>query len=155
RQLTVGQELGNVPDSVPTLPLAADLAAAQRSLRWKPAALEEILVLDLRKPNQLARSVLLHRLQLLGIDWGVPAETGRTTGTFKEAWTLQWNPELSVAVVEASRYGTTVTSAAAAAAAEQARAAEGLADLSELLSRCLLADLPDGISAVVAALAER
>lgn len=155
RELTVGQELGNVPDSVPTLPLAADLAAAQRRLRWKPAAVEEVLVFDLRKPNQLARSVLLHRLQLLGVDWGVPAETGRTTGTFKEAWTLQWNPELSVAVVEASRYGTTVASAAAAAAAEQARESDGLANLSELLSRCLLADLPDGISAVVAALAER
>lgn len=153
--LTVGHELGSVPGSVPTVPLAADLAAAQRSLRWKPGALEEVLVLDLRKPNQLARSVLLHRLQLLGIHWGVPAETGRTTGTFKEAWTVQWNPELSVAVVEASRYGTTVASAAAAAAAEQARESEGLANLSELLSRCLLADLPDGISAVVAALAER
>lgn len=153
--LTVGHELGSVPDSVPTVPLAADLAAAQRTLRWKPGALEEVLVLDLRKPNQLARSVLLHRLQLLGVDWGVPAETGRTTGTFKEAWTVQWNPELSVAVVEASRYGTTVAVAAAAAAADQARDAGSLAGLSELLSRCLLADLPQGINAVVSALAER
>ncbi|TLM86566.1 hypothetical protein FDW83_02140 [Pseudarthrobacter sp. NamE2] len=155
RELTVGQEIGNVPESVPTLPLAADLAAVLRSLRWKPGALEEVLVLDLRKPGQLARSVLLHRLQLLGVDWGVPTETGRTTGTFKEAWTLQWDPELSVALVEASRYGTTVASAAVAAAAEQARDAQSLAGLSALLSRCLLADLPDGISAVVPALAER
>ena len=154
-KLTVGQELGSVPDTVPTLPLAADLAATQKRLRWKPGALEELLVLDLRRPNQLARSVLLHRLQLLGIDWGVPAEAGRTTGTFKEAWTLGWRPELAVAVVEASRYGTTVASAAAAAAAEAAGQAESLGALGDLLSQCLLADLPDGLQSVVAALAER
>lgn len=154
-KLTVGHELGSVPDTVPTLPLAADLAATQKRLRWKPVALEELVVLDLRRPNQLARSVLLHRLQLLGIDWGVPAEAGRTTGTFKEAWTLGWRPEFAVAVVEASRYGTTVASAAAAAAAEAARQAESLGELGGLLSQCLLADLPDGLQSVVSALAKR
>ncbi|MDI2035676.1 DUF5682 family protein [Paenarthrobacter nitroguajacolicus] len=155
RELTVGRELGNVPDSVPTLPLFADLATSQRKLRMKPGAMEELMVLDLRKPNQLARSVLLHRLALLGVHWGVPAETGRTTGTFKEAWKLQWRPELAIAVVEASRYGTTVASAAATFVSEQAHAAEGLPTLGALLEGCLLADLPDGIAGVVTALAAR
>jgi hypothetical protein len=155
RELTVGLDLGNVPDSAPTLPLAADLAAIQRRLRWKPSAMEEVLTLDLRKPNQLARSVLLHRLALLGVEWGAQAETGRTTGTFKEVWTLQWQPELAIAVVEASRYGTTVASAAAAYVAESAQDAGSLTDLSELLASCLLADLPDGIGGVVSVLAER
>lgn len=155
RELTVGLELGNVPESAPTLPLAADLAATQRRLRWKPSAMEEVLTLDLRKPSQLARSVLLHRLALLGVGWGVQTETGRTTGTFKEVWTLQWQPELAIAVVEASRYGTTVASAAAAYVSERAQDAGGLTELSELLAACLLADLPDGIGGVVAVLAER
>ena len=155
RELTIGLELGNVPESAPTVPLAADLAATQRRLRLKPSAMEEVLTIDLRKPNQLARSVLLHRLALLGVDWGVPSETGRTTGTFKEAWTIRWEPELSVSVVEASRYGTTVASAAATYVSERAQAATDLADLSDLLANCLLADLPDGISAVVSVLAER
>ncbi|MFK0038279.1 DUF5682 family protein [Paenarthrobacter sp. NPDC090517] len=155
RELTVGRELGNVPDSVPTLPLAADLATIQRKLRMKPSALEEVMVLDLRKPNHLARSVLLHRLALLGVDWGQPTDTGRTTGTFKEAWTLLWKPELAVSVVEASRYGTTVASAASTFVSEQAQAAEGLPVLGKLLEGCLLAELPDGIAGVVSALAER
>lgn len=155
RELTIGLELGNVPESAPTVPLAADLAATQRRLRLKPSAMEEVLTIDLRKPNQLARSVLLHRLALLGVDWGVPSETGRTTGTFKEAWTIRWEPELSVSVVEASRYGTTVASAAATYVSERAQAATDLADLSDLLANCLLADLPDGIRAVVSVLAER
>jgi len=155
RELTVGLDLGNVPESAPTLPLAADLAATQRRLRWKPSAMEEVLTLDLRKPNQLARSVLLHRLALLGVEWGAQTETGRTTGTFKEVWTLRWKPELAIAVVEASRYGTTVASAAAAYVSERAQDAGSLTDLSELLAACLLADLPDGIGGVVAVLAER
>ena len=39
---------------------------------------------------------------LLGIDWAVPVDAGRTTGTFKEAWRLEWRPELAVALIEAS-----------------------------------------------------
>ncbi|MDR7161541.1 DUF5682 family protein [Arthrobacter sp. BE255] len=155
RELTVGLELGTVPESAPTLPLAADLAATQRRLRWKPSAMEEVLTLDLRKPNQLARSVLLHRLALLGVEWGIQTETGRTTGTFKEVWTLLWQPELAIAVVEASRYGTTVASAAAAYVSERAQDAGSLTELSNLLAGCLLADLPDGIGGVVQVLAER
>lgn len=155
RELTVGHDLGTVPDSAPTVPLAADLAATQRRLRLQPSALEELLTIDLRKPTQLARSVLLHRLALLGVNWGTPADTGRTTGTFKEAWTLRWQPELAVAVVDASRYSTTIATAAATCVAERAQVAGSLADLSELLASCLLADLPDGISAVVSVLAER
>ncbi len=142
---------------MPTLPLAADLAATQRKLRMKASAMEEVMVLDLRKPNQLARSVLLHRLALLGgVDWGgQPTDTGRTTGTFKEAWTLLWKPELAVSVVEASRYGTTVASAASTFVSEQAQAAEGLPVLGKLLEGCLLAELPDGVAGVVSVLAER
>ncbi|MCU1433692.1 MAG: hypothetical protein JWR71_417 [Pseudarthrobacter sp.] len=155
RELTIGPGLGSVPESAPTVPLAADLAATQRRLRLQPKAMEEVVAIDLRKPAQLARSVLLHRLTLLSVDWGTPADTGRTTGTFKEAWTLRWQPELAVAVVEAGRYGTTVAAAAAACVAERAEGSGSLADLSELLEGCLLADLPDGIGSVVSVLAER
>ncbi|MDP5225927.1 MULTISPECIES: DUF5682 family protein [Arthrobacter] len=155
RELTVGRGMGNVPEETPTIPLAADLTAAQRTLRLKATPLEEVLTLDLRKPLQLARSVLLHRLLLLGIGWGVPSDTGRTTGTFKEVWTICWRPELAVAVVEAGRFGTTVAAGAATAVTERARAASSLAELSSLLGNCLLAELPDGISGVMAVLSER
>lgn len=155
RELTVGRSMGTVPASAPTVPLAADLAASQRKLRLKSSAMEEILTLDLRKPNHLARSVLLHRLVLLGIDWGKLVTTGGTTGTFKEGWTLLWRPELTLAVVEASRYGSTVAAAAATCVSEQAQAAGNLSALSDLLASCLLADLPEGIGHVVAVLAER
>ena len=152
-QLVVGHELGSVPERVPLVPLAADLAAAQKSTRLKQSAVAQSLNLDLRTPGGLARSILLHRLAVLGIAWGTPNYAVRTTGTFKEPWTLEWTPELAVAVVEASLYGTTVESAAIAKAAELAAEATSLAALSNLISKCLTAALP--VHDVVQALAQR
>ncbi|GMA86243.1 hypothetical protein GCM10025868_14930 [Angustibacter aerolatus] len=85
--------LGQVPEAAPRVPLAQDLERLQRSLRLKPSPAESTLVLDLRRESQRERSVLLHRLRLLGVPWGTPADAGRTTGTFKEGWTLRWRPE--------------------------------------------------------------
>ncbi|KAB1653861.1 hypothetical protein F8O01_14665 [Pseudoclavibacter chungangensis] len=141
-ELVVGRELGTVPESAPLVPLAADLAAQQKSTRLKPSASTQKIVLDLRTDAGLRRSVLLHRLRLLGIGWGVVVDAGRTGGTFKEAWELSWEPELAVALVEASVHGTTVLGAAEARAAERAREAGSLQALSELLERCLLAEIP-------------
>jgi hypothetical protein len=154
-RLVVGQQLGAVPDSAPVVPLAADLARQQRSLRLRPTAVAQQVDLDLRRDKQLARSVLLHRLALLGIGWGELADTGRTTGTFKESWTLEWRPELAVDLVEASVWGTTVAVAAASRAADRASSSSDLTELAALVSDCLTADLPDGVDAVLDALDAR
>jgi hypothetical protein len=151
-RLVVGEAIGNLDDSVPQMPLAADLATWQRRLRLKPEALEQDIALDLRSDAGLAKSVLLHRLDLLGVTWGrlVEAEAGR--GTFREIWRLAWAPELSVKLAEALIYGVTIEQAAAGAAT--ARAAEGsqIADLAELVRRCLLADLPEAAEGCIARL---
>jgi hypothetical protein len=152
RQLIVGTDLGSVPDGTPTVPLARDLEQLQRRLRMRPSAEERAVVLDLRHDGQRQRSVLLHRLAILGVHWGVPADAGRTTGTFKEGWIVQWRPELSVDLIEASLYGTTVSSAAAAKAADDAERAESLGDLARLVDRTLTADLGAALDDVVAAL---
>ncbi|SEC08863.1 hypothetical protein SAMN04489844_1654 [Nocardioides exalbidus] len=154
-RLVVGQELGTVPESAPVVPLAADLARQQRALKLRPTAAVRQVDLDLRRESQLARSVLLHRLVLLGVRWGEPADTGRTTGTFKESWSLEWRPELAVDLVEAGIWGTTVAAAAAARAADRAAKAADLVELASLVSACLTADLPDGIGAVLDALDAR
>src|SRR5690606_37724871 len=111
--------------------------------------------LDLRKPTDLERSRLLHRLRLLDVDWGVPAEAGRSRGTFRETWTLAWRPEFDVELIEASAWGTTVRGAATARAEALATGAAALADLTSVAERCLLADLGDALSTVMRALADR
>ena len=155
RRLVVGEELGTVPATTPMVPLAADLAATQRSLRLKPAATATTIAVDLRTDAQRARSVLLHRLRALGVPWGTLADDTRTTGTFKEVWELAWEPELSVALIEASLYGTTVLDATQARVRELADEATSLGALGALVETCLVAELPEALLRVVDALAER
>ncbi|MFC8140484.1 DUF5682 family protein [Streptomyces paradoxus] len=154
-RLVVGDVLGEVPPSAPAVPLQRDLTRLQRRLRLKPEALERELELDLRKENDAARSRLLHRLRLLGIAWGEPAASRGSTGTFRETWRLRWEPELSVRVAEAGVWGTTVLSAATARAEADAVSAAGLADVTGLAERCLLAELPDALPTVMRVLADR
>ncbi|MEC4015987.1 DUF5682 family protein [Streptomyces sp. H27-D2] len=154
-RLVVGDVLGEVPESAPAVPLQRDLARTQRTLRLKPEAMERELDLDLRKPTDAGRSRLLHRLRLLGIDWGAPARSRGSTGTFRETWQLRWEPELAVRVAEAGVWGTTVLSAATAKAASQAAAAPSLAEVTGLAEQCLLAELSDALPVVMRVLADR
>lgn len=152
-RLIVGERLGSTPDTAPAVPLQRDLAQQQKSLRLKPEAAQKILDLDLRQPNDLARSYLLHRLTLLGIRWGALTQAGRSNkGSFHEVWNLQWEPALAIAVIDASRWGNTVEEAAAACAIDKARSAEALSELSELMNQVLLADLQSAIAPVTQAL---
>ncbi|MYS89372.1 MULTISPECIES: DUF5682 family protein [Streptomyces] len=154
-RLVVGDVLGEVPSTAPAVPLQRDLARLQRRLRLKPEALERELELDLRKETDAARSRLLHRLRLLGVAWGEPAASRGSTGTFRETWRLRWEPELSVRVAEAGVWGTTVLSAATAKAEADAVTAQGLADVTALAERCLLAELPEALPTVMRILADR
>src|SRR5205823_893013 len=137
------------------VPLARDLAKAQRRLRLPAAAAAKALELDLRRDTDRQRSQLLHRLAILRIDWGQPADAGRTRGTFKEAWALRWHPSFEVALVEASAKGTTIEAAAAATLTDAAAASSDPGDVAALVEGALLAELPGALAAVTATLAER
>ncbi|MFC5746491.1 DUF5682 family protein [Actinomadura rugatobispora] len=156
RRMVVGERLGAVPDGTPMVPLQRDLKAERSRLRLTESALEKEQDLDLRRPIDLARSRLLHRLRLLNVDWGVPQEGGgRAKGTFRETWTLMWRPEFEVELIEASAWGTTVLGAATARAEAMAAGAAALSDLTSLAERCLLADLGAALPGVMGALADR
>jgi Family of unknown function (DUF5682) len=156
RRLVVGERLGAVPAATPMVPLQRDLHDQQRSLRLRPEAEPRDYDLDLRKPNDLARSHLLHRLTLLGVRWGT-TQQGRTRniGTFRESWQLTWRPELDLALIEASMWGSTVEAAAAQRARSAAADAAALEDLTGLVERCLLADLGDALPEALAAVRDR
>ncbi|MCY0932877.1 DUF5682 family protein [Streptomyces sp. H34-S4] len=154
-RLVVGDVLGEVPDAAPVVPLQRDLTRQQRSLRLKAEAQDRELELDLRKDTDAAKSLLLHRLRLLGIDWGVPTASRGSTGTFRETWRLRWEPELAVRVAEAGIWGTTVLGAATARAEADAAGAGELGEVTALAERCLLAGLSGALPAVLRALADR
>ena len=154
REVVMGERLGSVPEDSPVVPLQADLTSTVKSLRLKQSPVAKEVVLDLRKPNDLAKSILLHRLSVLGIDWGQPLETAGT-GTFKEGWLLTWRPELVIEVVLASVWGTTVCAAANAKIGDRAAAATQLSQITALLEQTLLTDASDALGPVLAALHAR
>jgi uncharacterized protein DUF5682 len=153
-KLVIGEDLGEVPPDVPVVPLAADLVREQKRLRFQPRPGQTEAKLDLRKPNDGEKSRLLHRLNLLGIGWG---SLGRAqgSGTFWETWSLDWQPEFAVQLVEAAIWGTTVVTAATAKAADLAMNAEQLAGITDVVEVCLLADLPDALDPIMGLLADR
>lgn len=154
--LVVGDRLGTVPPDVPTVPLQRDVEQAQKTLRLKPEALQKTLDLDLRNANDLARSHLLHRLNLIDVPWGTLAKVGRSSrGTFHEVWTLQWQPEFALRLIEASRWGQTLAQAATTRAVERCAGSDSLAELSALVDAVLLADLDAAVAAATHALEDR
>ncbi|WP_216322255.1 DUF5682 family protein [Deinococcus aestuarii] len=153
-ELFVGEALGSVPSGVPAVPLEQDLAGTLARLRLKREAVTREVTLDLREDAGLGRSQLFHRLNLLGVPWAREAAS-RGAGTFKEAWTLRWEPEFSVRLVEASRYGNTLVRAANAAAISRARRAPDLGALSALLEVTRLCGLPGAADFTLARLDAR
>jgi hypothetical protein len=153
-RLVIGEDLGEVPPDVPIVPLAADLAREQKRLRFPPKPGQHEAELDLRKPHDADKSKLLHRLDILGVPWGAPGRS-RGTGTFRETWVLDWEPDFAVRLVEAAIWGTTVVSAASAKSADRAASATDLAGITGVVESCLLADLPEALEPVMRLLADR
>lgn len=154
RKVVVGEQLGEVPSETPAVPLARDVAATQRRLRLPPQALARDLDLDLRKATDLERSRLLHRLRLLGVQWGTSRDQRSGKGTFWESWQLSWRPEFAVDLIVAGAYGTTLQGAVSAKVVELSKEGD-LPALTGLVEACLLADLPGAQVEVLRALHER
>ncbi len=142
-RLVIGDRVGAIDDGVPQMPLATDLARWQKRTRLVPESLEKEIALDLRSEAGLLKSTLLHRLALIKLPWGqlIDAQSGR--GTFREIWRLAWLPEYSVRLAEALVHGPTIKQAAGGAALIAAATDKQIASLTDLVRRCLLADLPD------------
>jgi hypothetical protein len=144
RDLVVGELLGSVPDDAPPVPLDADLRARARSLRLKITPLAVVLDLDLRRDLDRRRSEFLHQLDALGIGFGTLTQSSvRSTGTFRETWTLAWQPPLSVAVIDAAIWGTSVPEACAARLIARASSASALPQVTETVSAVLLAGVSE------------
>ncbi|HET8939439.1 MAG TPA: DUF5682 family protein [Polyangiales bacterium] len=153
-RLEIGDSIGQVPESAGQVPLLRDFERACKSLRLKLSPDVITLELDLRRPLDRARSELVHRLQLLEVGWGELDDSERGTGTFRETLQLCWQPELSVELIAANVYGSTVEQAAKNKLTERARSAD-LASLTELIERALLAGLPEAIAGLASELDTR
>lgn len=147
-ELIVSFKIGSVPESIPLIPLQRDLTQKQKKLRMKPSDSSKQLKLDLRKETDLERSKLLHRLNILEVHWGEKEKvTGK--GTFKELWTLSWEPELMIKLVEKSIWGNTIEGAATSLLIDKSLNSSDLGDVANLLALCIPADLQKVIPGLV------
>jgi hypothetical protein len=157
-KLVVGTEIGSVPAETPQAPLMRDFEREVKRLRLPIEDIERVLDLDLRKPTDLARSHLLHRLSLLEILWARNSDatlqaTGRgRSGTFHEIWRLKWLPDLALQLIDAGQWGNTIASAAEAKVTTRASKADSLIQLTGLVEDVLLADLPEAVEQVMTCL---
>lgn len=146
-RLVIGNKVGKVPDSLRIVPLLKDFETEVRKARLR-AAYEnsEALTkeLDFRKSTNKRASLLLHRLNLLGIPWGEERQlSGREKGSFKERWRLKWRPDYAIRLIKANMYGNTLVEACTAYAQNEAGRMETLAPLLQLVDQVLKADLQE------------
>ena len=154
RKLIICERLGMVPADTPMVPLQRDLIRLQRRLHLVPTPERTMLMLDLRKENNLERSQLLHRLTLLGISWGSRKHVRRQEGSSQETWQLLWQPDFAVRIIEASIWGNTVEEAASNLAIDRAQKAQDLETLTDLLDKTIMANLPQAISRIMTRVGE-
>ena len=145
--MVVGDRLGHVPDAVPKVPLLIDVERQQKRLRVPFTAEIKELALDLRKPNDLERSLFFHRLSLLGIDWATLGVT-EGKGTFKERWTLYHKPEHIVCIIERAIWGNTLHGAVQKYLLHRMEDIRYMPELTHLLNLVIPADLPDVVGAM-------
>jgi Family of unknown function (DUF5682) len=138
--LLVGGAVGKVPAGASGSPVIADCDAQAEALRLPRAVEPEEWTADLRQPRDLARSSFLHRLRVLGVDWGKPRRVSGL-GTFKEGWVLQWQPGFTAVLAAATPLGATVEEAAQTQLI-QSLAEAGLSEVIEVARRAVEADLP-------------
>ena len=150
-KMIIGETMGNVPSSIPKVPLQVDLEKSIKSVRfgkiWMITSTQE-KVLDLRKPTQLKASQLLHRMLMLDIAWGelTKIAKGSNAGAFSEVWELEWQPEFLLKIIEAGMWGNTVAVAATNKVRHEMKALSVLSELTQLIESVFNADLPDVVT---------
>ncbi len=157
QKLITGNKVGHVPDNVPTVPLHSDILQAISSSRmkdyWENSEEQWLKGVDkneqpngieLRNDTDKLKSLLLHRLNLLGIHWGHLVERDRyqTAGVLKEFWKMKWSPELAIRIIEMGAWGNTVEEACVNFLQKKTDETTALPALTDLVKKSLNANLP-------------
>ena len=144
KDLIVGKELGQIPEGTPQVPIQRNLEQLIKKFRIKISNEDKNIKLDLRDQNDLQKSILLHQLLLLDVDWGI-IQYGSSKGTFKEEWILCWYPELTIKLLEKAPWGNTVEMAANKYLENAAKNCNRLDEITTLVSKALPAEVHSGI----------
>lgn len=145
RTMILGPGLGKLPEGIPKIPLQEDLEqwikTARLTKEYQSGNLHEKR-LDLRVESNLTASVVLHRLSLLGLQFGKPFNSGiQVQGSFSEFWQLKWEPEFALELIEAGMWGSTLEEASVRKTRKALSEEATLGVLAALSDQILKADL--------------
>lgn len=152
--LPIGEKVGKIPDRSEKVPIQADFEKNIKRFRLSKEVERGSTTeknLDLRKALHQQASAFLHQLNLIDVPFGNKEERSGL-GTFKEVWTLKWQPDYYFKLVEAGSYGLTVRSAAIQKAREAISNSEDVNRLLRVLEVALDADLPEVLDSLIGAL---
>ena len=144
-QLLADEKLGQVPESLQNLPIQQDFSQQCKSFRLKLEAPHKTIELDLRGAFDLAKSQFLHRLKLLGLQWATLENYQKGRGSYKESWTLSWQPENSLFLNEMAVWGNRIDQAAQALIQHQIQHTDDIAVLAKTIEHILLAALDNSL----------
>lgn len=142
KDLTIADCIGTVPDDIPKVPIQEDFEKIIKSLRLPLLPHDKQYDLDLRKDGDLQRSIFLHRLELLDIQWAKRTYS-RSKGTFKESWVLNWNPEIIVSLIDKAYLGNTIERASIAVVHEECSKTTYISVIADLIMKIIPAELFD------------
>lgn len=173
-KLVSGTLMGAVPSEELNHPIVRDFERENKRLRLKLSDQPSATTFDLRKALHQDKSAYLYRLTLLNIPWGTPKVRGGSglKGTALEEWTLAWEPEWVMRLIDAGSYGDSVELAASELVTQRATRGHGrheeplkahergaagglsLSALTALLWRCLRAQLSAPLPALLKSLGD-
>ncbi|KRE59873.1 DUF5682 family protein [Paenibacillus sp. Soil750] len=154
----IGTAIGRLPEGVSQTPIQDDLNRELRRLKLDKykTAVATTLELDLRENRRvkseeaayldLKRSVLLQRLELLGIQFARKERVHQASASWAENWVLRWTPESEIQAVESTLKGETIELAAAFVLKEKLEACADIAEASHMIRiacDCNLTELMD------------
>ena len=155
-RLITGTKVGTIPPGITTVPLLNDLQKELKATRmtkmWEITGQHYLKAnktnprggIDLRQANDLRKSHLLHRLDLIGIPWGqLQPISANAISSFREIWLLEWQPEFGLFITERSSYGNTLASAAAGYTMDKVNSVQQVDQLAEIVLASLRANLPE------------
>ncbi|UQZ36403.1 hypothetical protein C2I18_24450 [Paenibacillus sp. PK3_47] len=141
----VGTAIGNLAEGVSQTPIQDDLNRLLKRYKLEKykSTVAGDLALDLRENRRVSsqeaafldlhRSVLFHRLVLLGIHFAKLQRSSQDAATWAEHWVIQWTPEVEIQVVESTLLGETVEVAAAYVLRERLHECRAISDASALI----------------------
>lgn len=150
----IGTAVGSLPKGVSRTSLQDDFYRQLQELKLEKYKSEAAVTvsLDLREKlsvkseaaayRELYQSFFLHRLRVLGVNFGVIQSIKQDSATWAEVWQVRWTPEVEIELVESALKGDTIVQAAAFVMKERAEHADRLDEAAKMIEEACCCGIP-------------